>query len=62
MLTYVYMGSVGPFENVYVNKKKIVKLILILILRIVGKIITINGSIQIFTQFIFSGNENRGYM
>ena len=21
MLTYVYMGSVGPFENVYVNKK-----------------------------------------
>ena len=22
MLTYVYMGSVGPFENVYVNKKK----------------------------------------
>ena len=22
MLTYVYIGSVGPFENVYVNKKK----------------------------------------
>ena len=21
MLTYVYIGSVGPFENVYVNKK-----------------------------------------
>ena len=20
MLTYVYIGSVGPFENVYVNK------------------------------------------
>ena len=24
MLTYVYIGSVGPFENVYVNKKKVV--------------------------------------
>ena len=22
MLTYVYIGSVGPFENVYVNKKQ----------------------------------------
>ena len=22
MLTYVYIGSVGPFENVYVNKNK----------------------------------------
>ena len=22
MLTYVYIGSVGPFENVYINKKK----------------------------------------
>ena len=22
MLTYVYIGSVGPFENVYVNKKE----------------------------------------
>ena len=21
MLTYVYIGSVGPFKNVYVNKK-----------------------------------------
>ena len=24
MLTYVYIGSVGSFENVYINKKKIV--------------------------------------
>ena len=23
MLTYVYIGSVGPFENVYVNKTKL---------------------------------------
>ena len=23
MPTYVYMGSVGPFENVYVSKKKL---------------------------------------
>ena len=22
MLTYVYIGSVGPFGNVYINKKK----------------------------------------
>ena len=22
MLTYVYIGSVGPFENVYINKNK----------------------------------------
>ena len=22
MLTYVYIGSVGPFENVYVNKNE----------------------------------------
>ena len=22
MLSYVYIGYVGPFENVYVNKKK----------------------------------------
>ena len=23
MVTYVYIGSVGPFENVYINKKNV---------------------------------------
>ena len=30
MLTYVYIGSVGPFENVYINKKKIVNIQILL--------------------------------
>ena len=48
--TYVYIGSVGPFENVYINKKKKVNFSLFTFLHL---------NFGAFLQAIFLGNSEQ---